>query len=133
MGSVIYIAVLHVFPASANMMPTMETAGTTRFRKRIFLIYAGFSVDSVSRLPLVAYHHWRERPVPITRRFDSNTIAPTGTPEKAPEKDDEKGRSATNMSVTRLIQVNILSGVRTEWNCMCWLSQNAPRIRNARA
>ena len=29
------------------MMPAMETAGTTRFRERTFLMYAGFSVDSV--------------------------------------------------------------------------------------
>jgi hypothetical protein len=48
------------------------------------------------------------------------------TPGKAPENDVEKGRSATNMSVMGFIPVNILSEVRAEWNCMCWLEPERP-------
>lgn len=109
MGSVRYSNKLQVFPTSAKMMHRMEIPGTTRFCKLTFLMYSGFSVDSMSREPFDAYHQRRDMQIPIAKRFASKTIGPIGIVEKSPEYDVEKGRSATNMSITRLIQVNIVS------------------------
>ncbi len=127
-----YRAELHKDPVNAMRMPMTEMVGTTRFPIRTRRTYAGFNVDSARRHPVVAYHHWQVMPMPIAKRLTSNTIAPMEAPGKSPENEVENGRSATNISVTRLIQMKVLSGTRTEWNCWCWLNQNAPRIRKAR-